>query len=152
MYQSKLKTLEKLRAGLRDEQLRRVADALRAEQALEQQRQTVDAEMAAARQYQQTLRQDRIDVNSLLATERYELLLKAQAAELANQQRTVAQERERRQVDLAAAQQQLRVIEKIDERRRKAFDQRQLRLEQAVMDELATQQFLRRKRGQQHEV
>lgn len=152
VYRSKLKTLEKLRAATRDEKLRRVADALRAEAALADQFAALEAEMLAAKQHHQSLRSEQLDVQAILELERYELLLKTQSQAIATQQQTVADECRRRQEELSAAQQEVRVIEKLDDKRRKAFHQQERRVEQATMDELASQQFLRRRRNTQPEA
>lgn len=152
VYRSKLETLEKLRTAARDEQLRRVADAIRAEAALADQMAAVHAEIEAAKQHQRSLRQDSPNVHALLETERYELLLKRQAADIERQQQAVSEERERRQQELAGAEQQLRVVEKIDDRRRRAYEQQQRRTEQALMDEIATRQFLGRRMTEQYQA
>ncbi|MDA8745555.1 flagellar export protein FliJ [Rubripirellula amarantea] len=142
-YRSQLATLHQLRSSARDAQRSRVADALRAEAAVAEQLQAVDTEIENAKNHQRQRRSGQMQVTALLEIERYELVLKAQAASLAKQQEAVAGELERRRTALSAAEQQVRVVEKLDERRRNDFKQAEDRREQKEMDEIATQQFLR---------
>lgn len=145
-YRSKLTALHRIRSFARDAQQARVADAVRAEAAIEDQASAVASEISAAKAHQREVRTAGLDVQRVLASERYELVLRAQAAGLAKQQEAVAAELERRRADLAAAEQQVRVVEKIDERRKEQFERAELVREQKQMDEIATQQFLRQRK------
>lgn len=145
-YQSNLIALKKVREAARDAQRARVADALRAEAAIDEQITTVEAEIRSMATVQRELRRGTPNVSTLLEMERYELMLRGQAASLSSQKQTVAQELERRRVDLAIADQQVRVVEKIDDRREREFARQEARRDQRDMDEIAAQHFLRRQR------
>jgi len=142
-YRSKFAPLHKLRVAHRDAQQARLAQALRAQDQLEMQGRAIEAEIEAARQSQRQALEAEPNVTVLLETERYELVLKAQAAAVARQLEVVAAEVAQRRADLAAAQQEVRVIEKLDDRRRAAYEQQAERREQRRMDEVATNQYLR---------
>lgn len=143
-YRSNLNTLHKLRIAARDQQRHRVADGLRAEAALAEQAYSVEAERQALAQSQRAMRSGEVNVSRLLEVERYEVLLSSQAEHIAQQRQLVASEIERRRADLAAAEQQVRVIEKLDDRRRREFEREQARRDQSELDEVATNQFLRK--------
>jgi flagellar export protein FliJ len=145
-YQSNLIALKKVREAARDAQRARVADALRAEAAIEEQITAIEIELRGMATAQRELRRGNPNVSTLLEMERYELMLRGQAASLSSQKHTVAQELERRRADLAVADQQVRVVEKIDDRREREFVRQEARREQRDMDEIAAQHFLRRQR------
>jgi flagellar export protein FliJ len=145
-YQSNLIALKKVRESARDAQRARVADALRAEAAIYEQITALEAELRSMATAQRELRRGSPNVSTLLEMERYELMLRGQAASLSHQKQTVAQELERRRADLAVADQQVRVVEKIDDRRDRDFVRQEARREQRDMDEIAAQHFLRRQR------
>lgn len=83
------------------------------------------------------------NVNRLLDFQRYELLVQAQLNTLQQQQVTLEAEVERRRVLLAEAEQQVRVLDKLDERRRTEYHARQLQQEEQVLNEIALQVYLR---------
>ena len=145
-YHSKLESLHKVRVAARQAQQRRVADALRAQAALEEQVASLQYEVEAATQRHRDFRTGVIDVHQLMDIERYEAALKKQGDSLQQQITLVSTELERRYQDLSAAEQQVRVVEKLDERRRRAFEQAERRREQRELDEVATVQYVR-KRG-----
>ncbi|QDU55317.1 flagellar export protein FliJ [Aeoliella mucimassa] len=143
-YRSEFEALHKLRTRARDAHLARVADALRADTALSEQLTALDVQAQESRQMQLRARGKTIDPRIIMDLERYELVLKTQAASIHQQQQAVREELQKRRQQLAEAEQQVRVIEKLDDRRRERFEQEQARIEQRTMDEIATQQFLRR--------
>ena len=149
-YRSNLLSLHKLRTAARDTQQQRVADALRAEAALNEQVATIQAEAAAIKRVHRMARVGEFSVSRVLEIERYELVLKARTTDLTKQQEAVAFEVERRREELAIAEQQLRVVEKLDDRRRREFERREARQEQAILDEIATDQYLRKRSRQRH--
>ena len=145
-YRSQLETLHQLRTRARDAQRARVADAMQAEAALDAKLMVIHQEAETGREMQRLARGDAtIDPRAMLDMERYELLLKMEAGEIHKQKQIVQTELVQRRQVLAAAEQDLRVIEKLDERRREKFEQEERRREQRTMDEIATQQFLRKR-------
>lgn len=142
--QSELEALTKLRTRARDAQRARVADAVQAEAALDTQLEEIDREVTAMREKQRQSRGGAINARTVLEIERYEMLLKTNAIEIHRQKQTIRQELERRMSDLAVAEQQLKAVEKLEERRRQRFQQAAEKKEQRELDEIATQLFLRR--------
>ncbi len=145
-YRSNLASLRKLRCAAHDAQSQRVADAQRAAAALDEQAAAVNADLAAATESHRLVREGEFSVTRILEIERYELVLKAEEATISKQQDAVGAELERRRTELALAEQQLRVVEKLDARRRREFEQQEARREQASLDEIGTNQFLRKSR------
>lgn len=143
-YRSKLASIHRLRVAARDAQQVRVADALRADGALSEQLVAVGNECEVAKQQHRQTRSGAFSVATLLEIERYELVLKAQQATLEKQRAAVTEELERRYADLQSAEQQVRVIEKLDERRQQEFDHAEVQREQRQIDEIANTQFIRR--------
>jgi flagellar FliJ protein len=84
------------------------------------------------------------DISGLLASHRYELVLKSRAMQLAEQIVQVQGEVERRRLALVEADRQVRVLEKLRERRRVEHAAGEARLEQRQLDEQAILGFHRR--------
>jgi flagellar export protein FliJ len=79
-----------------------------------------------------------LDVNRMLEAQRYDLLLKAQSQELAKQATLLAAETERRRQILVEADREVRVLELLDERHRRAHIRNEQRNETKRLDETAT--------------
>ena len=137
-YKFRLKTLQKVREARRDEHRASLAESFRAEQILAESRAEVAVETEAMRALQRAATAERyLDVNKLLEAQRYELLLKARSEELAKQAVLVAAESERRRQILVESDREVRVLEKLDERHREAFDELQQQKETKIIDEVA---------------
>jgi flagellar export protein FliJ len=137
-YQFRLETLQKVREARRSQQRAALAEAFRAEQVLASNRADLEAEAAELREVQRSAAAGRyLDVNRLLEAQRYELLLKARGLELAKQATLLAAETERRRQALVEADRDVRVLERLDERKRREHDRRTQRLEVKQLDEVA---------------
>jgi flagellar export protein FliJ len=137
-YKFRLETLQKVREATRDEHRASLAESFRAEQILAESRAEVVAEADALRALQRSASAGRyLDVNRLLEAQRYELLLKARSEELAKQAILVAAETERRRQVLVESDREVRVLDKLDERKRHEFMLAQHRLETKQLDEVA---------------
>ena len=137
-YKFRLETLQKVREARRDEHRASLAESFRAEQILADSRAEVAVEAEEMRAIQREAASERyLDVNKLLEAQRYELLLKARAEELAKQAVLVAAESERRRQVLVESDREVRVLEKLDERHRETFDERQQQKETKQLDEVA---------------
>lgn len=137
-YKFRLETLQKVREARRDEYRASLAESFRAEQILAESRAEVAAEAEAMRVAQrEAVAEHYLDVNKLLEAQRYELLLKARGEELAKQAVLVAAESERRRQILVESDREVRVLEKLDERHREAYDERQQQKETKRLDEIA---------------
>src|SRR5258705_8895402 len=140
-YKFRLNTLQKVREAHRDQQRVSLADAFRAEQVLEENRAELIAEERELRGLQRSATEGQyLDVNRLLEAQRYELLLKAQSQELAKQAVLLAAEAERRRQILVEADREVRVLEMLDERHRRAHDRDEQRAETKRLDDVATVQ------------
>src|SRR3990172_2647244 len=118
-YRFRLETLHKLRVAMRDQQRAALADGYRAEQILAQRRESLAAEVSELRDMQRAaLAAPYMDVNQLVEAQRYEMLLHAQGQQLAEQASRLEVEVERRRLALVEADRAVRVLDKLDERRR----------------------------------
>jgi flagellar protein FliJ len=137
-YKFRLETLQKVREATRDEHRASLAESFRAEQILAESRAEVAAEAESLRALQRSASAGPyLDVNRLLEAQRYELLLKARREELAKQAILVAAETERRRQVLVESDREVRVLDKLDERKRREFKLKQQRLETKQLDEVA---------------
>jgi flagellar export protein FliJ len=116
-----------------------LADAFRAEQVLAENRAQLIAEERELRELQRSATEGQyLDVNRLLEAQRYELLLKAQSQELTKQAVLLAAETERRRQTLVEADREVRALELLDERHRRAHDLDAQREETKRLDDVAT--------------
>jgi flagellar protein FliJ len=137
-YKFRLETLQKVREARRDQQRASLAEAYRAEQILAENREQLAAEERVLREMQRAVASQRhLDVNRLLEAQRYDLLLKAQDQELAKQAILLAAETERRRQILIEADRDVRALELLDERHRRAHVREEQRAETKRLDEAA---------------
>jgi flagellar protein FliJ len=138
-YKFRLNTLQKVREAHRDQQRASLAEAFRAEQVLAENRAQLVDEERELRELQRSASDGKyLDVNRLVEAQRYELLLKAQSQELAKQAVLLAAEAERRRQTLVEADREVRVLELLDERHRRAHDLDEQRAETKRLDDVAT--------------
>lgn len=138
-YKFRLETLRKVRKARRDQQRASLAEAFRAEQVLAERRAQLAVEEQAMRELQRSAAAGRyLDVNRLLEAQRYDLLLKAQSQESAKQAALLAAETERRRQTLVEADRDVRVLELLDDRHRRAHVREEQRKETKRLDEIAT--------------
>ena len=138
-FRFRLQTLRRLREIHRDEQRGRLATAYEAERILTEQREGVAAESAALGISQRQLMQRGVlDVNQLLSMQRYQLTLEAHAQTLAEQAAKLSEEVERRRQSLVEADREVRVLDKLEERKRQQHREASQRAETKVLDEVAT--------------
>ena len=138
-YKFRLNALQKVREAHRDQQRGSLAEAFRAEQVLAENRAQLTVEERELRELQRSASQGQyLNVNRLLEAQRYELLLKAQSQELAKQAVLLAAETERRRQTLVEADREVRVLELLDERHRRAHELQAQREETKRLDDVAT--------------
>lgn len=117
-FRFRLQTLQRLREMHRDEMRARLAEAYQAERILSEQRAAVDAETAAiSNARRQMIDGGTFDVNRMLDAQRYQLLLEAQSRTMAEQAARLAEEAETRRAALVEADREVRVLDKLRERR-----------------------------------
>jgi flagellar export protein FliJ len=137
-YRFRLETLHRLRVAQRDQQLAALADGYRAEQIVTERQAALADEAVELRDLQRAaLASPRMDVNQLVEAQRYEMLLQAQEQQLADQAARLAVEVERRRLAAVEADRAVRVLEKLDERRRADHRRQQERWEHKQLDEVA---------------
>ena len=138
MFQFRLKTLLRMKIAERDERRAELAKALRAEALLQEQQAGVAQEQADVKQQARKHKSPGAgNMDRLLATNRYELVLAARATQLQGQLAQVVAESQRRRLALVEADRQVRTLEKLRERQAKAHRTAEERQESKQMDELA---------------
>jgi len=144
-FRFRLETLLRVRLAERDQRRAELAKALRAEEMLRAEGQAIDAQRAeAAERGRQLKLPGTADVDGLLQTHRYEMVLTAQRRQIAAQLVQVEAESERRRLALVEADRQLRVLEKLRERQAAAHRKEVARQEVKQFDETALLGFVRR--------
>jgi flagellar FliJ protein len=129
----------------RDERRADLAKGLRAETALLAQARELNQEQQDTSDLSRRLASPgEADIGGLLASHRYELVLKTRAKQLAEQITQVQSEVERRRQRLVEADRQVRVLEKLRDRRRAEHAAGEARSEQRQLDEQAILGFHRR--------
>jgi flagellar FliJ protein len=137
-FRYRLATLLRLKESARDERRAQLAEAYRAAEILVERLREVDEEIAATRGHAQELaRSGKVDIDYLLNSHRYERVLGMQRKVIEQQQQQIAAEVERRRLALVEADREVRVLEKLREKKLHEHLQREDRRDQKLMDELA---------------
>lgn len=144
-FHFRLETLLRLRKAQRDQRRADLAKAIRAEEMLRVQDQSVAQQQLQAAQRGRRLKSPgAADVDALLHAHRYELVLAAQRRQLATQIAQIQAEAERRRQLLVEADRELRVLEKLRERQAATHRLQEQRLEAKQLDEVAVLNYVRR--------
>jgi flagellar FliJ protein len=137
-YRFRLETLQKLRNAQRDERRAALADGYRAEQILAERREVLAVELADLQASQRAaLTAPYTNINQLVEAQRYEMILDAQGKQLQEQAARLTVEVERRRLALVEADRDVRVLDKLDERRHTEHRQQQARRDAKILDEVA---------------
>ncbi len=137
-FRFRLETLLKVRFDERDVARRNYAQALEAQQILNDQIRELEAELADIRTLTRTAAgPGQVDVDRLLRAHRYELLVVTRAQQLRQQATRVAEECERRRLQLMQADREVRLLEKLKERQLATFEYTEQQRENQLMDEVA---------------
>ena len=143
-FRFRLETLRRLREMNRDELRTRLSEAFQAEQILARQRASVAAEEVELAESQRRMMQsESLDVGRLLEVQRYHLALDAQSRRLAKQAAKIAEEVEVRRQAVVEADRQVRVLDKLRERRLEQHRQSQQAAEAKRLDDVATTRWER---------
>jgi len=136
-FKFRLQTLMRIREQTRDERRAQLADALRVDVELERQQNELKQELAESRLLAHpTL--GSIDVDRVLESQRYEMLLGVKMAALTEQRNHVAKEIEQRRLALVEADREVRVLEKLRETQLERFKAEEQQIDQRRLDEVAT--------------
>jgi flagellar FliJ protein len=145
MFRFRLETLLRLRLAERDQRRAELAKALRAEELLRAEDRALEGQQMDAAAHSRLLKSPgAANVDALLETHRYEVVLAAQRRQLKQQIAQVEAETERRRQVLVEADRQLRVLEKLRERQAAAWRKETQRQEVKQYDELAMVGYSRR--------
>jgi len=145
MFRFRLETLLRLRSAERDQRRTELAKALRAEELLRGEEQILEGRQTEAAERSRQLKSPgAANVDALLETHRYEVVLAAQRRQLKQQIAQVETETERRRQALVEADRQLRVLEKLRERQAATWKKENERQEAKQFDELAIVGYGRR--------
>jgi flagellar FliJ protein len=142
-FKFRLQTVLRLRQAVRDERRAELGRAQRAAEVLREQQDKVAAEAVenqnATRQMmtRQAATSGGVSVDGLLNAHRHALVIKAQAAQLTQQQTQIAAEIAKRQSALVEADRDVRVLEKLQEKGQAEHDLLELAQEQRELDEIA---------------
>jgi len=146
MFHFRLEILLRLRIAERDQRRAELAKALRAEEMLRAEvQQVADEQRSLAQQAAALKSPGSADVDNLLQTHRYVLVLAAKQKQLATQIEQVQAEAERRRLVVVEADRQVRVMEKLKERQAAAHRCETERQEAKQYDEMAVIGYSRRR-------
>ena len=146
-FQFRLEKVLTLREADRQQCRAELAEALQAERILESQDDEVNQELQIIRQSAQSAAgPGDINVSQLLDIHRYEMVLRTQLAEVVNRKELLIAEIGKRRERLVEADKQVRVLEKLRDRRLEAHLLKEQALETKIMDEIAQTQTQRIRR------
>ncbi len=135
-FRFRLATLLRLGESVRDERRARLAEAYRADELLEQHEAALAEELASLRTAcRSTVMPGSVNLDRMVETQRYELVLRAQQKHFAQQREAVAGEIERRREALMAANREVRVLEKLRERQEQRHRHEEARRDLRQLDE-----------------
>lgn len=141
-FQFRLESLLKLREAERQERRLEVAEAFHAESILRQQAVQLRQDIQDVEKRSRVISSPgRVQVDRVLEAHRYKLLLKSQVMTLGQKQAQLQVEIEKRQTALAIADRDVRVLEKLRDRKRAEHDAAELKRELKQLDEVAVQRW-----------
>lgn len=141
----RLQSVLKVRREARDQARYELARALQAETILKTQQEEGQEEVRQLlSQLVKAQTTGEISVDWIMELRRYEVVLKTQLAQVLEQMEQVAGEVERRRDLLANADREVKVLERLEAKKKNEWLKREQRLEQVENDEAAGQVFLRR--------
>lgn len=128
----------KLRLAACQQRRAELAEAYRADELLARQADLIALEISEIRKRSlAAAAPGRIDVDRLIAAQRYEQVLRARSKALTEQTVRVTAEIEQRRLALVEADRQVRVLEKLRDRQLKTYQADELRREVKTLDEVA---------------
>jgi flagellar FliJ protein len=153
MFRFRLQTVLRLRIAERDERRGELAKALRAAEILQERKEQLGEEMKENLELARKLAEPgKANIDRILQTHRYEAILKGTLAQLVVQEKQVAAEVERRRQILTEADRQVRVLEKLEDRKREEHLRMEQRQEMKQFDEVAAVGFVRQRHERAEEV
>ena len=139
-FKFRLATLLRLREATRDERRTELAEAYRADDVLGEHLDHVGRELGLLQaQCRKAAGPGTVDVDRLVEAQRYEVALRAQENQLAEQRKVVGAEIDRRRQTLLAADRNVRLLEKLREKQARRHRLEEDRQEIKQLDEVAGQ-------------
>jgi len=137
-FKYRLATLLKIRESTREERQIELAEAYHADDVLRQRQEELTAEIMGLKgDCRNAVAPGAIDVDRLLSSQRYEMLLRSQGAQIAKHREQIATEIERRRQALVEANREVRVLEKLRERQAERHRDEEARRDVKLLDEVA---------------
>lgn len=137
-FRFRLATLLRLREASRDQRRAELAEAYRVDDLLRHQQEQVGQMIESLyRCCRQAAGPGPVDVDALLAAQRYDAALRSQLHQLRLQRQHVAGEIERRREALAAASREVKILEKLRQRQADAYQAEESRRATRLLDEVA---------------
>ncbi len=137
-FQFRLETLLKLRRAALDEQRAKLAEAYRAEALLVRRQQEIDRERAENQYLRRSAANTGVvRIDAALQTQRYEMILQAQRRVLEEQQRKLHDAIEQQRRVVVEADREVKVLEKLRERRLAEHRLTEQSRDMKQMDEIA---------------
>ncbi|MDA1053683.1 MAG: flagellar export protein FliJ [Planctomycetota bacterium] len=145
-FQFRLQSLVKLREAERQQRRIELAEAFHAESLLRQQASQLEQDVREIEKRSRVISSPgRVHVDRVLETHRYKLILKSQIMILDQKEAQLQAEIERRRAALASADRDVRVLEKLRDRKREEHDAAEFKRELKQLDEVALQRWGRDK-------
>lgn len=141
-FRFRLAALRRLREIRRDELQARLAEAIRAQELLDQQATRLGEQLTALLETQrQQLASRSPNVNRLLEAQRYALALQAMQRTLEQQRGQLAQEAEARRRAVVEADREVRVLDRLADKQLAAHRRAEQSAEQRILDEIGGQRY-----------
>lgn len=143
-FKFRLATLLQIRCQLRDQRRGQLAEAYEAENQLRKRTEDVNQDLQQLDdEYRRAGGAGSVDIDRLLAAQRYEIVLRSQRQQLREQADMLAVEIERRRLALVEADRDVRVLEKLREKQLRRHREEEGRREIKRLDEVAQQRVAR---------
>jgi len=143
-FQFRLESLKKLREAERQQRRIELAEAFHAESLLRQHASQLEQDLREIEKRSRVISSPgRVQVDQILDTHRYKLMLKSQVMVLSQKEAQLQTEIERRRAALAVADRDVRVLEKLRERKREEHAAAEFKRELRQLDEFAVQRWSR---------
>jgi flagellar protein FliJ len=137
-FRFRLETLLKLRRAALDQQRAKLAEIYRAEAALKEQQEALDRQTAEAQAARRAAGgEGSLDVDAVLQSQRFQWSLQAQRTVLAEHERRLAEARDAQRQSVIAADRDVKVLEKLRERRLAEHRRDECLQDVKLMDEAA---------------
>lgn len=141
-FKFRLESLIKLREAERQQRRTELAEAFHAESLLRRQAEQLEQDIRDMEKRSRVISSPgRVHVDRVLDTHRYKLMLKSQIMMLGQKEAQLQTEIERRRAALATADRDVRVLEKLRERKKEEHDAAEQHRELKQLDEVAVQRW-----------